>query len=188
MDVMTAIDQRHSCRSFDGEPVPREIIDHLLHAASQAPSSMNAQPWRFHVATGKTREALSEAMAMTTVHLQEYMDIFTSEELQSYERFYSDLGQAPVILSVTVPCVHDDIERINGYVSAGCAVENVLLASGEYGLGCCSITAPVWVRDKLSEILELGDDWEIVSLVLVGYAAEKPLAPAHSQNIAVFHD
>lgn len=188
MDVMTAIDERHSCRVFDGEPVPREIIDRLLHAAAQAPSAGNAQPWRFHVATGKTREALGEAMAMTTVHLQEYMDMFTSEQLDSFERFYSELGRAPVIIAVTVPPVHDDGERVNNYVSAGCALENVLLASVEFGISCCSITAPVWVRERLSEILSIGKDWEIVSLVLAGYAAETPVSPEHTQNIAVFHD
>ena len=188
MDVMSAIEQRHSCRVFDGEPVPREVIDRLLHAGSLAPSPANTQPWRFHVATGRTREALGEAMAMTTVHLQEYMDMFTSEQMESFERFYSDLGRAPVILAITIPQVHDDVERINNYVSAGCALENVLLAAVEFGISCCSITAPVWVRDRLSEILSIDQDWEIVSLVLAGYAAEKLSSPEHLQNIAVFHD
>lgn len=188
MDVMTAIDQRHSCRVFDGEPVPREIIDRLLHAAAQAPSAGNGQPWRFHVATGKTREALGETMAMTTLHLQEYMDVFTSEQLDSFEHFYSELGRAPVILAITVPPVNDDVERINNYVSAGCALENVLLASVEFGISCCSLTAPVWVRDRLSAILSIGEGWEIVALALVGYAAEKLVSPEHLQNIAVFHD
>jgi nitroreductase len=187
MDVMTAIDNRHSCRMFDGKPVPREVIDRLLHAAAQAPSPMNTQPWRFHIATDKTREALGEVMALTTVHLQEYIDMIPADRMEFIGRFYSELGLAPVILAVAVPQVADDVERVNTYVSAGCALENVLLAAGEFGIGCCSITAPVWVRDKLMGILEIADDWEIVALVLLGYAAEPPVAPEHKQNIAVFH-
>lgn len=188
MDVMTAIENRHSCRVFDGEPVDREILDKLVHAAAQAPSARNAQPWRFHVAVGKTREALGEAMAMTTVHLQEYMDMISSEQMQYFERFFSDLGKAPVIVAVTVPQVHEDLDRINTYISAGCALENLLLAAGEFDISCCSITMSFWVRDQLSQILEVEDDWEIVSLVLLGHAAEQPIAPKHVQNIAVFHE
>ena len=187
MDVMTAIDSRHSCRMFDGKPVPGEVIDKLLHAAALAPSAWNTQPWRFHVASGKARDALAEAIALTTVHIQEYMEMMAPEQMESIGRFYSDLGLAPIILAVTVPSSADEVERVNTYVSAGCALENVLLAAGEFGLGCCSITAPVWVRDKLMEILEVPDDWEIVSLVVLGFAAEVPVAPKHKQNIAVFH-
>jgi nitroreductase len=188
MDVMTAIEKRHSCRVFDGTPVPREVLDKLLHAAAQAPSARNAQPWRFHVAIGATRDALGQAMAMTTVHLQEYMDMISSEQMRYFERFFSDLGKAPVIIAVTVPEASEELDRINTYVSAGCALENLLLAAGEFGVSCCNITMSFWVRDKLSEILGVEDDWEIVSLVLLGYAAEEPVAPAHAQNIAVFHE
>jgi|SRR5450759_1056431 nitroreductase len=188
MDVMTAIEKRHSCRVFDGRPVPRDVLEKLLYAAAQAPSARNTQPWRFHVAVGATREALGEAMTMTTVHLQEYMDMISSEQIQYFERFFSDLGKAPVIVAVTVPQVHEDLDRINTYISAGCALENLLLAAGEFDVSCCSLTMSFWVRDRLSEILGVADDWEIVSLVLLGYAAEKPVAPKHAQNIAVFHE
>lgn len=188
MDVMTAIENRHSCRVFTGEPVAREVLDRLLHAAAQAPSARNAQPWRFHVAVGKTREALGEAMAMTTVHLQEYMDMISSEQMQYFERFFSDLGKAPVIIAVTVPQATEDLDRINTYVSAGCALENLMLAAGEFDVSTCSITMSFWVRDELSEILGVEHDWEIVSLVLLGYSAEAPFAPKHAQNIAVFHE
>lgn len=44
---------RRSTRGFLDRPVPREVIEQVLHLAMRAPSSMNTQPWHFHVITGK---------------------------------------------------------------------------------------------------------------------------------------
>jgi hypothetical protein len=52
MDVLTAIKERRSCRNFSDEPIDRKTLEILLEAATQAPSPLNAQPWRFVVITG----------------------------------------------------------------------------------------------------------------------------------------
>ena len=39
--------ERWSCRNFSQEQIPPEKIETLLEAARWAPSSFNAQPWRF---------------------------------------------------------------------------------------------------------------------------------------------
>ena len=44
---------RRSTRGFTSDPVPRELIEEILTLAMRAPSSMNTQPWNFHVITGE---------------------------------------------------------------------------------------------------------------------------------------
>ncbi|MET4166349.1 MULTISPECIES: nitroreductase [Gordonia] len=44
---------RRSIRGFTPDPVPRELIEEILALAMRAPSSMNTQPWNFHVITGE---------------------------------------------------------------------------------------------------------------------------------------
>ena len=44
---------RRSTRGFTSDPVPRELIEEILTLAMRAPSSMNTQPWNFHVVTGE---------------------------------------------------------------------------------------------------------------------------------------
>lgn len=44
---------RRSIRGYLDKPVPRELIEEVLALAMRAPSSMNSQPWHFHVITGK---------------------------------------------------------------------------------------------------------------------------------------
>ncbi|MFE0173275.1 nitroreductase [Streptomyces sp. NPDC059002] len=53
MDVYEAVDSRRAVRAFSDEPVPKEILERVLTAATRAPSSGNLQPWRVYVVTGE---------------------------------------------------------------------------------------------------------------------------------------
>ncbi len=44
---------RRSIRGYLNKPVPRALIEEILALAMRAPSSMNSQPWNFHVITGE---------------------------------------------------------------------------------------------------------------------------------------
>lgn len=44
---------RRSIRGYKPDPVPRKLIEEVLHLAMRAPTSMNTQPWHFHVITGE---------------------------------------------------------------------------------------------------------------------------------------
>jgi nitroreductase len=43
---------RRSIRGYKPDPVPKALIREILEIAMRAPSSMNTQPWNFHVITG----------------------------------------------------------------------------------------------------------------------------------------
>lgn len=61
--MLSAIQNRRSIRRFSDRPVPRELVEEVLLAGTQAPSSKNRQPWRFIVAAGEEKERLLTAMA-----------------------------------------------------------------------------------------------------------------------------
>ena len=44
---------RRSIRGYKPDPVPRELIEEIIGLAMRAPSSMNTQPWNFHIITGE---------------------------------------------------------------------------------------------------------------------------------------
>ncbi|MZD08921.1 nitroreductase [Streptomyces sp. SID5785] len=60
MDVYEAVESRRSVRAFSDEPVPREVLDRVLAAASRSPSSGNLQPWQVVVVAGEPLAALKE--------------------------------------------------------------------------------------------------------------------------------
>ena len=43
---------RRSIRGYLDKPVPRELIEDIISMAMRSPTSMNTQPWYFHVITG----------------------------------------------------------------------------------------------------------------------------------------
>ena len=53
MEFDEVIMGRRSIRGYLDKPVPRELIEEILALAIRAPSSMNTQPWHFHVITGE---------------------------------------------------------------------------------------------------------------------------------------
>jgi nitroreductase len=188
MDLHEAIFSRRSVRAYKSDPVPRDVLDRLAAAAAAAPSAWNAQPAHFHFTSGLTREAIGQALTMSTRHLDEYVSALPPENMEAAQSFFADLGGAPVVAAVSVPRGRDELDRINNYLAAGCAIENVLLAAVDEGLGTCSITFSFWVRDRICEILAMPSDRDIISLMLIGYPAEIPVAPAHSPDIATFHE
>ncbi|MFL0356891.1 nitroreductase [Erythrobacter sp. GH1-10] len=44
---------RRSIRGYLDKPVPRALIEEILEMAMRSPTSMNTQPWHFHVITGE---------------------------------------------------------------------------------------------------------------------------------------
>ena len=53
MEFSTLVAERRSIRGYKTDPVPRELIQEIIDIAKGAPSSMNTQPWHFHVVTGE---------------------------------------------------------------------------------------------------------------------------------------
>ena len=58
---MSIVFKRHSVRKFKDERVSDDLIENLLKAGMQAPSSCNAQPWEFIVVSkSEDKEAISK--------------------------------------------------------------------------------------------------------------------------------
>lgn len=187
MEFWDVIENRHSYRDFRSDPVPREVIEKCLHAAAAAPSALNEQPWRFHVTTGVSRSNLGKVIAQATVHLSEYMEVLGPERYEDALHWYSSLGDAPVVIGVSMPVAASDLDATNKLLSVGAAVENFQLAANAEGLGACNITFALWVRDELAEALAIGEGRTVVCLVALGYpSATPPAAPPRNEDIAVW--
>ena len=54
------VQERRSVRGYRKDPVPRDVIEEIIEIAGGAPSSMNTQPWYFHVLTGAPLDLIRE--------------------------------------------------------------------------------------------------------------------------------
>ncbi len=60
--LLDVLRERRSVRKYQAHPVPSELIGEVLEAAGWAPSTYNAQLWRFVVLMGPlVRRRLKEA-------------------------------------------------------------------------------------------------------------------------------
>ena len=61
-DLNRLLRDRHSCRAFRPDPVPRDQIEQILTSAARAPSWCNAQPWDIKITSGQETDAFRDAL------------------------------------------------------------------------------------------------------------------------------
>lgn len=186
MELIEAVRGRRSIRMFDGRAVAPEVLADVLESATYAPSRMNTQPWHFHVATGEARTRVADVIALTTTYLEEYIDVLGAEAVKHAASFYADLGKAPVIIGVASPVVEDPSELRDYLISVGAAIQNVMLTAHDRGIAGCAISSPDWIRDRLSQVFVVQEGWEIVSLVVLGFAAEEPHERSRHADVVTY--
>jgi nitroreductase len=152
MDTLEAILTRRSIRKYADKPVPDEAINQLLHAAMQAPSSGNEQPWHFVVI--RERRILNE---IPSFHPHSHM-----------------LRQAAVAILV---CEDPSLEVYTGRGPLDCsaATINMLLAAHALGLGAVWVGIyPVEERiNGIRKLLGIPSHVNPIALVSIGYPSEK---------------
>ena len=148
-EVLRAIRERRSVRSFKTDPVEPEKIEAILEAGRWAPSGKNTQPWRFVVVESQEkREQLGRLVTQ--------MDMIRT---------------APVTIAVLLD-TEAGYDRIKDVQAIGACAQNMLLAAHSLGLGACWIGR---VRDEQVErVLGTKEHEELMMLIPIGYPAESP--------------
>ncbi|SPE59141.1 putative Nitroreductase family protein [Verrucomicrobia bacterium] len=193
---------RRSVRKFSEQPVGRENLLRVLEAARWAPSNHNRQPWKFIVLENRSQivglaEAIRTELSQKLKSLPPVVSGYTSE-FADYATFFSGapvvivvLHRRPVSFSAALlrDAAHPDL--VSGEpLSAGMAVQNLLLAAHAVGLGSCVMTAPLIVGGLIVRELEPPPGYELTCLVALGYADERPPGPRRKsiEQIAEFRE
>lgn len=176
MNTLEAIAQRRSIRRFKRDPIPEEVLQRILTAGTQAPSSKNRQPWRFVVVTGEKRaemvHVLRDGIARTKAR---------GEDPGSAEWTADVMEQVSVTIFVFNPhglrpwlahSIEQNFRALVDTQSIGAAIQNMLLAAQDLGVGS------LWICDVFEAYEELctwlGEPGQMVAAVSLGYADESP--------------
>jgi nitroreductase len=161
MDVFDCIKSRRSVRKFLEVPVEWDKIGQILDAARHAPSAGNLQTWKFIVVrdAGK-RHQLAEAALQQWWMEKAPIFIVMCAEMRRIRQFYGVRG-----------------ERLYSIQSCAAAVQNMLLAAHNLGLGACWVSA--FDEDRAATILSIPEDAELrpQAIIPIGYPDEKPRTP-----------
>ena len=175
MDLFTALHTRRSIRRYTDQPVPSDLIDQLLEAATRAPSSHNSQPWRFAVITNSDVKAqladgMAERLRADRLRAADRVAEIERDVTRSRERITA--APAVIVACLSTIGLDDHYERLMALQSVAAAIQNLLLAAHGAGLGACWMAAPLYCPDVVREVLRLPDDWEAQALITIGYPAD----------------
>ena len=148
---MSSIDfvlSRRSIRRYEEKDIPSDILEKIIEAGRQAPSTANRQPRRFIILTDyEIKKELSKGL---------------------FNRF---LKNSPVVI---VGCANPKDLLTGKWASIDTAIslQNMVVAAWTLGIGSC------WIGDfkeeKVKQLLNIPAKWKVVALVTFGYPAEKP--------------
>lgn len=180
-DFYALLENRKSIRKFKKDPVPKDVLERLLAGAMQAPSGKNRQNWRFYVVQGKKRDAYLKHSQKSWLGIKDILKERLKPSLYDFtERFFFTLGEAPVLIFV-LSCNSSDEKYLTSIGSVYMAVENLNLACFVEGLGCCTMGAPLEIKDDVVEFLGLKNDpqiksgeLELLCGVVLGYPDHNP--------------
>lgn len=177
--LLAWIESRRSVRRFRAAPVPRPLLERILHTACAAPSAHNRQPWRYAVVSpGKRRRALAQAMADEFRRDLQTDGMAPGEVEARVARATERLIDAPA--AVVLCCSTTDMdpypdtrrqeaERLMALQSVSLAGGHLLLAAHAHGLGACWMCGPLFAPQAVRTSLKLPKDWEPQALILVGW-------------------
>jgi nitroreductase len=140
--------------------VPEEYLNEIIDCARLAPSANNIQPWEFIVITDK-----------------EKLNFIAG--LIDYGIFIKDAGAGIVVVSKKTKYYLEDCSA---------ATQNILLAATDLGLGSCWIAGDkkAYAQNVL-KYLCVPQDYVLVSIISIGYAAGQPKCPTKRTLKNVLH-
>jgi nitroreductase len=175
MDILSLIMNRRSIRRFDPRDVPEEAIEKILTAIQWAPSWANVQCW----------EVVVVRDLPTKLKIQETM----GKENPATK----GVVEAPVLLVICGKL------KTSGYYKGeaktkfgdwllfdlGLATQNACLIAHALGLG--TVILGLFDHDQVNAILGVPDDYEVVTILPLGYPAKESKAPKRREISEFVH-
>jgi nitroreductase len=178
--------QRRAVRDYLPAAVPHAKIVELLHAAVQAPSAVNQQPWAFAVFQGKDKlKSFSERakpLCISSLPANESGEMAAMLRDPNFNIFYN---------SNTLIVICARATGLNPAEDCCLAAQNLMLAAHALGLATCPIgLARPWLN--LPEVKsELGIPAETTPVfpLILGYPASQPVAvPRKEPEVVVWNN
>lgn len=197
MDLIEAIQKRHSIRAFKKDPVPESILREILNISLRAPSWTNIQSWEFTVIGGAVMEELKKTLDNAERSgLNSTPDVPWPLLPDAHNNRRRELGLSIFkILNIT----RDDtmkrqawalkglrfFDAPNGIIfyydrslnqwallDIGLIMQNIMLSALNYGLGTCPEASVTRFPQILRGLLNIPESKIIVAGIAIGYPVE----------------
>ncbi|MCM8766964.1 MAG: nitroreductase family protein [Candidatus Omnitrophica bacterium] len=170
MDIYEIIRKRRTIRRFKQKEIPIELLEKFVDMARLAPSGANMQPLEYIIVNDKNLVD----------------EIFPLTGWAGYLGKDGPPPQGKRPVAYIVILINKDIKSPTPKHDSGASVENILLSATYEGIGSC------WIgsinRDKLREILEIPENYEIDTIIALGYPDEESIIEEFDGSIKYWKD
>jgi nitroreductase len=196
--LVELLQARRSCRAFQPDPVPREVIEQILALAQLSPSWCNTQPWQLVIPDGAATERFRKGLAEHSrsslpepdfAFPTEYRGVYRERRLETAMQLYASVGiakgdraasaqqtlrnfdlfDAPHVAIVTT----DEALGLYGAVDCGLYVNTLLLAAQSLGVATIPQAAVAGYSSYVREFFSLGADRKVLCAISFGYADQE---------------
>lgn len=175
---------RRTVREFSSEPVPTEVIENIIMAASTAPSGANKQPWTFCVVTNqeiKSRIRVdAEKEEYESYHgrmSQEWLDDLSYLGTDWHKPFLEEAPALIVIFKKSYNLLPDGKKTNNYYVNESVGLACGFLIEAIHQCGLVALTHTPSPMNFLGNILNRPVNEKAFLLVPIGYPAKDVTVP-----------
>jgi iodotyrosine deiodinase len=178
------MDKRRTIRDFSDQPIPENVIENILMAASTAPSGAHKQPWTFCVI--KDPEIKKQIrIAAEKEEKESYENRMTDEWLKDLQPIGTDwhksfLETAPyliVIFKRSYETEDNNHKHQNYYVTESCGIACGFLLTAIHNAGLAALTHTPSPMNFLAKILNRPQNEKPFLLIPVGYPADECWVP-----------
>jgi nitroreductase len=174
-ELMQVLRERRSIRSYLETDVPEELLQRILEAVQWSPSWANTQCWEVIVVRKpeikqQLQEILSKGNPATKAIVTAPVVLALCGKLQS-SGYYKD----------QVPTKFGDWFMFD----LGIATQSICLAARDMGLG--TVIVGLFDHDKAKNILRVPRQYELVTLIPLGFPAKEPSAPKRRETAEFVH-
>jgi len=195
---------RRSIRGYKTDPIPREILEEIIHIAKHAPSSMNTQPWHFHVLTGEPLERIRkgntekmmagssvdreiklnhgyegphrERQIEIAIQLFEAMGIARDDKERRMDWVMRGFRQFDAPVSIVITVDKALAEDTIAHFDCGAATYGLVLAAWSKGIGSVINGQGIMQSSVVRENANIPEDQVIMTCVAMGYPDESFVA------------
>lgn len=173
-ELLTLIQNRRSCRKYEEQPVPEEMLAQVLEAIRWAPSWANTQCWEIIVVKDKAvKESLRTALP------------------PKGNPAVKAMVQAPVVLVICAKSGQSGFYKDQATTKfgdwmlydLGLATQNACLMA--HSLGLATVVVGLFDHQKAARAVSLPQGYELVSMIPMGYPA-KVSQPPKRREVAEF--
>lgn len=179
-DIYEVMQTQRAVRRWTDQPVPDDVIERIIRAATWAPSGSNLQPWGFVVIRdAERRELIAEAIRESFKQFGGRLpDPETIEDptqrrmIRGAVQLFGDFAAAPVLI---IPCLVAAQSPAPTGLLAGSSIypsiQNLMLAARAEGLGTVLTTPQDGIMETLRSEIGIPEEALPVAIIPMGWPA-----------------